>query len=154
MSGWIRNRSRANVFWIVVLQQTVFDTLQHAIVRFADPEYDNEFENIEIAIDRSSIRREEHLVFWKEWLRRDLMKSSGADIMTVKEWGPNHPFKRKYEIHKGLYDYNDLFHKHTDFHDSKSMMGLQIADICANVFYRYFGAILTPVLSTRCGLGL
>jgi Protein of unknown function (DUF3800) len=58
--------------------------------------------------------------------------------MTVKEWPPEHPFRRKYRIHKGLYDYKDHFHKHTDFHDSKSMVGLQIADICANIFYRYF----------------
>ena len=41
-------------------------------------------------------------------------------------------------MHKGLHDYNDLFHNHTDFHDSKSMIGLQVADICANIFYRYF----------------
>ncbi|HYN14362.1 MAG TPA: DUF3800 domain-containing protein [Terriglobales bacterium] len=139
LSGWIRNRSTSNVLWIIVLQQAIFDTLQHAIVRFAEPEYSREFEEIEIAIDRSFIRRDEHLVFWKEWLRNDLMKSSRiGTIMTIKEWPPDHPFKRKYRIHKGLFDYNDLFHKHTDFHDSRSMVGLQVADICANIFYRYF----------------
>src|SRR5262249_42502957 len=36
------------------------------------------------------------------------------------------------------YDYRDLFQTHTDFYDSKSMIGLQVADICANIFYRYF----------------
>jgi hypothetical protein len=138
MSGWVRNRSTTNVFWIIVLQQAIFDTLQHAIVRFADPEHDHEFENIEFVIDRSFIRRDEHLTFWNEWLRCDLMKSSRADIMTIKQWGPEHPFKRKYRIYKGLSDYRDLFHQHTNFQDSKSAIGLQIADICANIFYRYF----------------
>lgn len=139
MSGWVKNRSTSNVLWIIVLQQAIFDTLQHAIVRFAEPEHSHEFENIEIAIDRSFVRRDEHLVFWKEWLRNDLMKSSRiGTIKTIKEWAPDHPFRRKYRIHKGLYDYNDLFHKHTDFHDSRSMVGLQVADICANIFYRYF----------------
>jgi hypothetical protein len=139
MSGWVRNRSTSNALWIIVLQQAVLDTLQHAIVRFAEPEYSREFEDIEIAIDRSFIHRDEHRVFWKEWLRIDLMKSSRIGTnFAIKEWPPDHPFKRKYRVYKGLVDYNDLFHNHTDFHDSKSMVGLQVADICANIFYRYF----------------
>ena len=139
MSGWIRNRSTSNVLWIVVLQQAILDTLQHSIVRFADHEYAHEFEDIEIAIDRSFIRRDEHILFWREWLRTDLMKSSRVGSMfVIKEWPPEHPFRRKYEIQKGLFDHSDLFQKHTDFHDSKSMVGLQVADICANIFYRYF----------------
>lgn len=138
MSGWIKNRSTSNVLWVIVLLQAIFDTFQHAIVRFAEPEYSSEFEEIEIAIDRSFIHRDEHRLFWKEWLRNDLMKSSRGRIYTLKEWAPDHPFRRKYRVHKGLHDYNDLFHKHTDFYDSKSMIGLQVADICANIFYRYF----------------
>src|SRR6266481_2726860 len=59
-------------------------------------------------------------------------------LITIKEWPPDHPFKRKYLIHKGLYNFNDLFQKHTEFHDSKSLAGLQVADICAHIFYRYF----------------
>jgi hypothetical protein len=139
MSGWVGNRSAPNVLWIIVLQQAIFDSLQHAIVEFADDEYSCEFENIEIAIDQSFIRRDEHLVFWKEWLRNDLAKTSRTGtLMTIKQWGPDHPYNRKYRIQKGLYDYNDLFIKHTEFYDSKSLVGLQIADICANIFYRYF----------------
>jgi hypothetical protein len=40
-------------------------------------------------------------------------------------------------IHKGLYDYRDLFHNHTAFRDSKAVIGLQVADICANICYRF-----------------
>jgi len=139
MSGWVRNRSTSNLFWIVVLQQAIFDTLQHAIVRFAETEFSREFEDIEIAIDRSFICRDEHRAFWGEWLRTDLMKKSRiGTIAAIKEWAPDHPFNRKYKLHKGLLNFGDLFHKHTDFYDSKSMIGLQVADICANVFYRYF----------------
>lgn len=146
MSGWVKSRSTSNLLWIIVLQQAIFDSLQHAIVRFADPEYDQEFEQIEITIDRSFIRRDEHLMFWREWLRNDLMKSSrNGTIMTIKQWPPDHPFRKKYRVHKGLYDYNDLFHKHTDFHDSKAVTGLQIADICANT-----GAFL-PRPGAVCG---
>jgi hypothetical protein len=138
MSGWVRKRSVSNILWIIALQQAIFDTLQHAIVRFGEPEYSGEFENIEFAIDRSFVKRDEHLVFWKEWLRVDLMKPSRiGTIVTIKEWPHDHPFKRKYRVHKGLFDYNDLFQKHTCFYDSKSMVGLQVADICANIFYRY-----------------
>lgn len=38
----------------------------------------------------------------------------------------------------GLYDYRDLFHEHTVFRDSKSIIGLQVADICANICYRFY----------------
>jgi Protein of unknown function (DUF3800) len=64
--------------------------------------------------------------------------SRRGTIKTPKEWPADHPFNRKYRSHKGLFNYNDLFYKHTDFHDSKSMVGLQVADICANIFYRFF----------------
>jgi hypothetical protein len=139
MSGWVRNRSTSNVLWIIVLLQAIFDTLQHAIVRFAEPEYSHEFENIEFAIDRSFVYRNEHRIFWKEWLRNDLSKSSRVGtIVSIKQWPPDHPFNRKYRIQKGLRDFKDLFQKHTDFYDSKTVVGLQIADICANIFYRFF----------------
>jgi len=139
MSGWVGKRSTVNVLWIVVLMQAILDTLQHGIVRFAEPEFSCEFENIEFAIDRSFIHREEHLQFWKAWLRADLMKPSRiGTFIAIKNWPPDHPFNRKYRVYKGLVNLNDLFQKHTDFHDSKSMIGLQIADICANICYRYF----------------
>ena len=138
MSGWLRKRSTPNCLWVVVLLQTIFDTLQHGIVRFAEPEFSKEFENIEFVIDKSFIQRDEHLQFWKEWLRADLMKSSRPSIMTIKQWPPDHPYKKKYMLHKGLYDYRDLFHNHTVFCDSKSVIGLQVADICANICYRFY----------------
>lgn len=138
MSGWINNRSTSNIFWIIVLQQAIIDTIQHAIVRFAEPNFADEFENIEIAIDENSfVRRDAHIEFWREWLRNDLMKNSRiGGIMTNKQWPPTHPFKRKYLIHNGLYNFKDLFQNHTKFHDSKSMVGLQVVDICAHIFYR------------------
>jgi len=138
MSGWMGKRSTPNCLWIVVLLQTIFDTLQHGIVRFAEPEFSQEFENIEFVIDQSFIKRDEHLQFWKEWLRADLMKSSRRSILTVKQWPPDHPYKKKYLMHKGLYDYRDLFHNHTVFRDSKSVIGLQVADMCANICYRFY----------------
>jgi hypothetical protein len=139
MSGWIGNRSTSNVLWIIILEQAIIDTFQHAICRFADTEHSYEFQNIEIAIDRSFIHRDEHREFWKAWLGAALRTKGRTGVfMTPKEWPPNHPFKQKYGTHKGLSDYSDLFYKHTDFRDSKSMVGLQIADICANIFYRYF----------------
>jgi hypothetical protein len=138
MSGWVGKRSTPNCLWIVVLLETIFDTLQRGIFRFAEPEFSSEFENIEFVIDKSFIHRDQHLEFWKEWLRADLMKSSRGPFMTIKEWPPDHPYKKKYMMQKGLYDYRDLFHNHTVFRDSKSTIGLQVADICANICYRFY----------------
>lgn len=139
MSGWVGKRSAPNALWIVVLIQAILDTLQHGIVRFAEPEYSSEFESIEFKIDRSFIHRDEHLRFWKEWLRADLMKSSrSGTLFGIKEWPPEHPYNRRYRVYKNLTDHRDLFQSHMSFEDSKSMIGLQVADICANICYRYY----------------
>lgn len=138
MSGWVGKRSAVNCLWIVVLLQTIFDTLQHGIIRFADPKHSSEFENIEFVIDKSFINRDEHLRFWKEWLRADLMKPSRESFKTIKQWPSDHPFRKKYQVQKGLNDFRTLFHEHTGFHDSKSFIGLQVADICANICYRFY----------------
>lgn len=140
MSGWINNRSTVNVFWLIALEETIFQTMQHSVIRFLGPEYDAEFEKIEIVIDQSFIKRDEHILFWREWLRNGLMKSSRkGGFVTVKDWSERkHPFYRKYIIAEGLYDFKDLFVKHTGFHDSREYVGLQVADICANICYREF----------------
>jgi Protein of unknown function (DUF3800) len=140
MSGWLLNRSTVNILWIIVLEEAILQTLQHTAIRFLDPEYDSEFENLEIAIDESFVRRDEHVIFWREWLRNGLMKNSRMrGFVTVKDWSERgHPFRRKYIVHSGLYNFNDLFVNHTDFHDSRALVGLQIADICANICYRNF----------------
>ncbi|MFZ0521405.1 MAG: DUF3800 domain-containing protein [Candidatus Acidiferrales bacterium] len=139
MAGWVRNRSTPNILWIIVLEDAVIQTVQQAAIRYLDPAYDSEFENIEIAIDQSFIRRDEHVTFWREWLRNGLMKSSRSGFVTVEDWSErNHPFLQKYLRQKGLYDFNDLYVKHTEFCDSRALVGVQIADICANICYRYF----------------
>jgi hypothetical protein len=139
MSGWLNNRSSENVLWIIVLEEAVKSVLQHVVARFAEREFDSEFENIEFLIDESFIRRDEHIEFWREWLRNGLMRSARkGGLATPNSWSMDHPFKRKYVLHKGLLDLTDLFRNNTDFHDSRTHIGLQVADICAHISYRFF----------------
>ncbi len=139
MSGWARNRSAENVLWIYCLVETIIDTIQHFMVRFMEPEDDGEFEHIRIAIDQSFVRRDEHVIFWREWLRTELMGRAHREATAVPDtWRlRGHPFLRKYEMHPGLLNFNELFVKHTGFFQSHTMSGLQISDICANICYRY-----------------
>jgi hypothetical protein len=138
MSGWIRSRSPENVAWIVGLEEAVIDALQHTIIRFMEPEDDCEFEDLRILIDESFIRRDEHVSFWREWLRSGLAKSSRKASVLPNTWRPrSHPFIKQYEIHPGLLDLNRLFTRNTGFFRSEKFDGLQIADICAHSIQRH-----------------
>jgi hypothetical protein len=140
MSGWVRSRSVENVYWIIALQETVINSLQHTIIRFMEPEDDSEFNDFRIFIDQSFIRRDEHISFWREWLRADLAKSSRKNPTNIPDtWRKrSHPFIHAYSIYPGLLDLNRLFVKNTGFFRSEKIQGLQIADICAHTLYRYY----------------
>lgn len=138
-AGWIRKRSPENVLWIHALEETVLQNVQHSVVYFMEPEDDPEFENMEIRIDKSFIRQEQHINFWREWLRNGLVnRSHRRPFVTPHTWRHrNHPFQRKYSRGEGLLEFNDLYMKHMGFADSQSSVGLQIADICAHINLRY-----------------
>jgi hypothetical protein len=139
LSGWARNRSAENVLWLAALEEAVTQTLQHSIVRFLEPEDASEFETIRIAIDESFIRRDEHVAFWREWFRVAMMSHAEQNpLMFPRGWREQgHPFIQKFEIHPGVLDLNPLYARDTGFFRSKDVPGLQIADICANICYRY-----------------
>jgi Protein of unknown function (DUF3800) len=138
MSGWISSRSPENVAWIIGLEEAIIDSLQHTIIRFMDPEDDCEFEDLRIFIDQSFVQREQHVSFWREWLRAGLAKSSRTASVLPNTWRPrSHPFIKRYEIYPGLLDLNRLFVRNTGFFRSEKFEGLQIADICAHTFFRH-----------------
>ena len=139
LSGWARNRSPENVLWLAALEEAVTQTLQHCIVRFMEPGDEDEFASLSIAIDESFIRRDEHVAFWREWFRVAMMSHAERSPLVIpRGWREQgHPFIRKFEIHPGVLDLNQLYVRDTGFFRSKDVPGLQIADICANICYRY-----------------
>jgi hypothetical protein len=139
LSGWAKNRSPQNVLWIIVLEETVIQTIHHCIARFLDPQDATEFEDLRISIDESFIRRDEHIAFWREWLRNGLQSRSKKEGMPIPiEWRSyDHPFIRAYRTYPGLLNLHKLFVRDTGFFRSVNSFGLQIADICANICYRH-----------------
>jgi hypothetical protein len=140
LSGWARNRSPENVLWLAALETAVTQTLQHCIVRFLEPGDENEFTSLSIAIDESFIRRDEHVAFWREWFRVAMMSHAEQNPLIIpRGWREQgHPFIRKFEIHPGVLDLNQLYVRDTGFFRSKDVPGLQIADVCATICYRYY----------------
>ena len=138
MAKWIEKRSPENVLWILTLANAIHLAMQHSIVAFAEEEDDSEFENIEILIDESFIKKQSHVEFWGEWLRSFLWtKSESEPVPVIKEWSErNHPFIAKYRRKKGVLDFTDLYRNHMGFVDSEKVLGVQVADICANICYR------------------
>jgi hypothetical protein len=137
-TGWLKARSAENMLWIVGLEHAVVDSLQHSIMRFMEPEDDVEYLPMNVLIDRSFIQREQHINFWREWLRNGLTKSSRPPMIIPNTWRlRNHPFIHTYEIHPGLLNFNKLMLDDTDFFLSHEHTGLQLADICAHTLCRY-----------------
>lgn len=137
-TGWLKSRSVENVLWIVCLEEAVADSLQHSIMRFMEPEDDAEYLAMNIVIDQSFIRRDQHISFWREWLRNGLSKSSRKAFIFPNTWRPrNHPFIQTYEIRPGLLDLNKLMLRDAGFFPSHEHLGLQLADICAHALCRY-----------------
>ena len=138
MTGWMRSRSPQNLLWIIGLEDAIIDSLQHSIIRLMEPEDDAEFSDLRILIDESFIRREEHVSFWREWLRNGLSKSSRSALQLPDTWRKRgHPFVRDYSIYPGVLDVNPLYWRRMGFFRSRNFVGLQIADICAHAICRY-----------------
>lgn len=139
MAKWMSERSPENVMWLICLVDAIRLSLQHAIVLFADQEHDCEFEQVEILIDKSFIEKSTHIEFWQEWLRNVLFNGSLREPMLIpKDWSQrDHPANRKYGGGRGLINWTDLFRNHTRFVSSADTLGVQIADTCANICFRF-----------------
>lgn len=139
LSGWMRNRSPENIVWIETLASTIYAGLQYSIARFRRAEFDSEFEDLGILIDRSFIKEKRHIEFWHEFLRNRLYNiSTRRPLITPRQWNERgHPFSRKFSKGDGLLVTTDLFRHGMRFEDSKVSSGLQFADICANAAFRF-----------------
>lgn len=135
MSGWARKRSPENVMWMFSLSSAIHDSIQHSIIRFDEPEHDSEFNQIKIAIDKSFIRREQHLKFWKHWLTQRTRNDISILDLPDHWLQRNHPFNRFRQ--DGICDLTSVLHDMA-FKESHEHIGLQIVDICANIGLRYF----------------
>lgn len=140
MSNWMRRRSPEQVMWLCCLVDAITISFQHAIVLFAEPADDGEFEHIEILIDESFIQKSTHIEFWKEWLRLRLYdRSVKKPLMTVKEWSQrDHPFRRRFKRAANVIDLSDLYRNDVRFAKSDNCAGIQIADIAGNISYRHY----------------
>ena len=140
MSGWLWNRSPDNLALMISLGEVIWQSLQNSIICFGGSQFESEFCDLEIVIDRSFIRRHEHELFWNEFLRSHFKNRSRREpLLTPDEWSKtNHPFERQYCQDDDQVDLTTLFREHMYFADSKKSEGLQIADICAHICLRYY----------------
>jgi hypothetical protein len=139
MSGWLWNRSPQNFALIISLGEAIWTSLQWSILLFHEAQFESEFEDFDIVLDRGFIKTPEHELFWREFLRNHLRNVSRRKPLGVPmAWNEtNHFFERKYAAENDEVDMTELFREHLYFFDSKKSEGLQIADICANICLRY-----------------
>jgi hypothetical protein len=140
LSGWTRRRSTVNFLWIATAERIIVESIQLMICAFLDQEFDQEFENIEISIDRSFIKEPGPINFWLEYHRvcHSTRAKKGEGILVPKDWRfRNHPYNRKYRKETGITDLTDLLRNHMNFVDSKTVIGIQVVDICAQICRRF-----------------
>lgn len=140
MSHWVKQRSLENFLWNMALYAIVFESIQNTISRFADESFDEEFFSWDIIIDRSFIRRDRHMNFWQEWLRHQLRQFSvnHGGFKAPSGWlKRNHPLLKNMRRDTNVVDGSELLLEHTYFADSRPSEGLQLADICAHICFRY-----------------
>jgi hypothetical protein len=139
MSGWLWNRSPENLAQMLSLAETIWRAVQNAIIWFHETNFEAEFDDFEIVIDRGFIRRPEHEVFWREFFRGYTTNLSKREPLRVPEhWQKErHIFERKYSNTEGQLDLAPIFRDRMYFGDSASSEGLQTADACANTSMRY-----------------
>src|SRR5713101_95170 len=97
MARWMDERSPENLMWIICLGDAIRLAIQHAIVQFAYPADDSEFDNIEVLIDQSFIGKSTHIDFWREWLRNFLYSQSRKEPTMIPKTmaGAGPPIQQK-----------------------------------------------------------
>jgi Protein of unknown function (DUF3800) len=140
MSHWVRQRSQENFLWTMALYAIIFESIQNTISRFAHESFDQEFLSWDIIIDRSFIKRDRHINFWQEWLRHQLRQFSANHdgFKAPSGWlNRKHPLLKNMRPDNNVVDGAELLLEHTYFADSQAYEGLQLADICAHICFRY-----------------
>lgn len=139
MASWVERRSPENIMWLLCLADAIRLSMQHSIVLFSEDADACEFENIEIFIDRSFIHKPKHVGFWQDWLRMFLLNTSLKNpIKIIRQWPQDHPFRKRYTRENHIVDMSEVYREHTQFVGSEEIPGVQVADICANISYRFF----------------
>jgi hypothetical protein len=139
MSGWLWNRSPENLAQMLSLVENIGRAMQNAVIWFHEQTFESEFDDFEIAVDRSFIRSTEHEVFWREFFRGYFVNKSREEPFKVPElWSQGrHVFDRRCRNAQGEFDLAPILRDRTYFSDSEPSEGLQIADVCANICMRY-----------------
>lgn len=142
LSGWTKKRSAVNFLWIAVAERAIAEAIQLMICAFMEEEHDREFENIEIDIDRSFIKEPGPVNFWLEYHRVARLNRAykGQPILVPRDWKlRDHPYHRKYQKEAGITNLADLLRNHMRFVDSRTSIGVQVTDICAQICRRFHG---------------
>ena len=140
VSGWTKRRSAVNFLWIATAERAIAEAIQLMICAFLERGFDLEFENIEIAVDRSFIKEPGPINFWLEYHRIAHLNRAkkGQAILVPRDWRlRNHPYHRKYRKETGITNLADLLRNHMSFVDSRTSIGIQVADICAQICRRF-----------------
>ena len=111
------------------------------ICGFLEQEYDQSSKNIEIAIDRSFIKEPGPSTFWQEYVRlAHLNRQEGPSRSHPKGLETaDHPYIASIERSLGSPISATCCGITLAFVDSKTSIGIQIADICAQICRRFHG---------------
>lgn len=143
MSGWIKGLKSKNYAKLEVLCIILFDAFRFAPIAARWSDCDRELGELIINIDNTIIGKEQTRKYWEKILCGDFWERThkGESFIQFPEWKPDDPFVKRFiatSLGTGEVEYTEELQKCWNFTDSITNFEVRIADIVANILYRYY----------------
>ena len=142
MYYWLKGLTPKSARKLELLSLVAFEAFRLAPVAGVRSGHDNDLGLLEINIDESIISKPQSKRYWEKTLS-DTFWSYSTDnrrFFHSTEWGPRHPYVRRFiksSPTDEIVEYTNEASKCMSFVDSSCYPEVQIADILANIYYRY-----------------
>jgi hypothetical protein len=122
---------------LLCLKNCLYDGLHNTFIYCIALNLIDELLDIEFKIDKDFISNEDR--FWNMYSLRSIQELTKKRPMPMlKDWGDNHPVRKKYVIKNEGFDLGTTMKDNLRFCDSKDSFEIRIADIAAIIFYRHW----------------
>lgn len=124
---------------LVALTSCFWEAIEHSVIFPSEKTYYPCWNNLDFVVDavRTASLSRDKIVFEKMVLMWLTAWTKRRPLTTIAEiHTPDHPFERNYCIDDGRFDLGKMLRGNIIFRSSADSLGLQMADVCANIVYQ------------------
>jgi len=133
------NLSNNDCLRLVSLTSCFWEAIEHSVLFLSENAYHRCWNTLEFVVDavRTAPLSRDEIVFQKMVLMWLTAWTKRRPLITIEEIHTvDHPFVRNYCLDKGRFDLGKMIRGNISFRSSVNSLGLQMADICANIVYQ------------------